>query len=510
MTDGTCNLFRAAGCPWGRSVGARLLQVAAILAAMSLGSVEMHATVRAGTLSQEQAQLQTILHRRDYWIRRLKAAQDQRDALQRQVASIQDGLDNQGTMLATEQATFVQQKAKLDAEISWDMQRIAEVKARLEANWATTRVVRAQAERLFARLKALRAKIRLEVVSVRAAIVQLYDMGQVSPLEQLLEAGSLSDLLQQESFVSQIGERDTSILEEARANRIEVHRLLAGYVARLAHLSELHREEQAELQLVVTQTRSENGVLQQAQHLSDRREHSIQATSANLAKLKAIDAEQLVNVQAMVDFDTARTHHQLVAAERIAVRIAEQTGSFPDIGAGNIFDWGKLTHWEGAGTQWCSKFGGHPLGASFRHIYACGPSIGQPTPFDDIGFQCVELSARYLWSVNGDYVADVPTGEALVEYAHAQFAIPVGTSGTNSVPLPGDVVSIAGGATTPGVGHTAVVVATHVDESGDGAITIMEQNGSITGWNHITMSDWTPSYGGQITLTWLELFGKSN
>jgi hypothetical protein len=127
------------------------------------------------------------------------------------------------------------------------------------------------------------------------------------------------------------------------------------------------------------------------------------------------------------------------------------------------------------------------------------------TPFDSVGFQCVELSARYMWALYGEYVDNVPVGEDFVAYAHAQYGISVGYAGTNSVPAVGDVVSISGGRTSYGVGHTAIVAAVHVNPQGNGSIRLLQQNASAHGWGTIRVSGWTESYGGTSTVSWLEL-----
>src|SRR5579872_411422 len=73
-----------------------------------------------------------------------------------------------------------------------------------------------------------------------------------------------------------------------------------------------------------------------------------------------------------------------------------------------------LTPGEGAGKRFCSAQGGYPLGASFDDVYACGPSTGTADDFDTVGFQCVELSERFMWVVYSDFVPNVTDGKDLV------------------------------------------------------------------------------------------------
>jgi CHAP domain len=168
---------------------------------------------------------------------------------------------------------------------------------------------------------------------------------------------------------------------------------------------------------------------------------------------------------------------------------------------------------EGSGPDWCARYGGYRLGAVFDGVYACGPSTGMADPFDSVGFQCVELSTRFLWVVYGRYVANVPDGKDFVSYANHQLHLPVGVPGPNSVPAPGNIVSIAGGVTSPAYGHTAVVAATNVNRNGNGRIRVIEENASSSGWGEIIVRSWVesfggPGYGSQNAISWLQTSGQ--
>jgi hypothetical protein len=485
-----------------------VLLVLSLVVAVPVCANNVTRTVHADSLSADQAKLKAILKQRNYWVQRLKAARAQQDMLHGKLGHTQTQADNKSTALAKIQAQFAAQKAALDQTIAWDEQRIDAVKAHLLANRATSKQIRARRATMLARLAGLRLTIKRQVGHVRAAVIQMYDLSQVPPIEQILQAKSITDLLQQQNFVAEVGQRDAAILTKARRERLAVHRLAAGCLKRLRELKRLHRKKRAELKLVKSQTVREGKVLEEDRAISLQKQESVEAARQQVQRLSSVEGQQAGNVQVMINFDTKRVEHELIAAETVAVSMAEQTGHFPHIGGANIFRWGKLTHWEGAGPEWCSQFGGYPLGAAFHHIYACGPSTGEATPFDMIGFQCVELSARYMWAVNGDYVANVPTGEAFVQSAHDQFGIPVGVAGVHSFPLPGDVVSISGGETTRGIGHTAIVVSAKINSHGDGLIHIVQQNASSNGWGVITVSNWQESFGGPAEVTWLKLFGR--
>ena len=169
---------------------------------------------------------------------------------------------------------------------------------------------------------------------------------------------------------------------------------------------------------------------------------------------------------------------------------------------------------EGSGRSFCRSNDGHALGASFDNVYACGPATGNPDDFDSVGFQCVELAERFLWVNYGAFITGVPDGRHFVAMAAAQLDVAIGTPGVGALPAPGDVISLWGPAPALIYGHTAVVTSVSVNGYGNGVIEVMEENGSKTGWDQLTVSNWretysTPSWlGGMYYYThveWLEL-----
>lgn len=179
--------------------------------------------------------------------------------------------------------------------------------------------------------------------------------------------------------------------------------------------------------------------------------------------------------------------------------------------AGRMAPPADLVQGEGAGGGWCTQNGGYVLGAHFDGIYACGPAYGTSSPFDSIGFQCVELSARFLWAVYGRYATNVPDGKDFVAVSHQELGIPVGYPGLASLPAVGDIVSLRGAAGTLPYGHTAVVTSVRVNGQGNGSIQLMEENGQSRGWNQISVQSWSESYSSPGSyyyynhVTWLKL-----
>jgi hypothetical protein len=141
--------------------------------------------------------------------------------------------------------------------------------------------------------------------------------------------------------------------------------------------------------------------------------------------------------------------------------------------------------------------GAYRLGAVYRGMPACGPSpfVGHgtdrfiqffPTAHGEFEWECVELSMRFMYlaygiqpyGANGSQVVWNYQGSALTQVYNP-------TSG--QAPSPGDVLSY--GATT-GNGHTSVVTASSVNGSGNGSISVIEQNNSSGGAGSMSVSNW--------------------
>jgi hypothetical protein len=143
------------------------------------------------------------------------------------------------------------------------------------------------------------------------------------------------------------------------------------------------------------------------------------------------------------------------------------------------------------------------LGATYRGMPACkprpaveGPDPGPPVSFfpgahPELEWQCVELSMRYLYLAYGIEPYSANGYAVVTNYSGSKLnKVTNGTSG--QAPHPGDVLQ-SGVAETGG--HTSIVTAESVNGSGNGTITVIEQNGSSTGWNSLSVSNWVVSGG---------------
>jgi hypothetical protein len=139
---------------------------------------------------------------------------------------------------------------------------------------------------------------------------------------------------------------------------------------------------------------------------------------------------------------------------------------------------------------------------------ACGPTGGTTidvkgggsTP----GFQCVELSDRFLYISRG-WAPVVGNGAQVAKAYAAAYHAPLIVNGTQGVaPHIGDVMSFSNSATFSDTGHTGVVVASSVDATGRGSITLLSENvdpsgtGNYSGSsNTFSVSNWhvAPVFG---------------
>jgi hypothetical protein len=174
----------------------------------------------------------------------------------------------------------------------------------------------------------------------------------------------------------------------------------------------------------------------------------------------------------------------------------------------------------------CNAFAhAHPLGSAYTDsqitVPTCGPRANfdadsqghtavhpYPGSFTTPGYQCVEFSERYLYykygvtmpqSTNGDQVVD----HYATHYPATFTAVSNGTA--NQSPVMGDVLSFSPIATfnASSGGHTSVVQSSTVNSSGNGQITTIEENASISGVAVLNVVAWSVQYPGFPYIKWL-------
>jgi len=187
-------------------------------------------------------------------------------------------------------------------------------------------------------------------------------------------------------------------------------------------------------------------------------------------------------------------------------------------GSGDV-DW--------AGPSFCSSYSQPSLSYSNWGVTPCGQPFGNGSnnvqgkikcsvasgcaaatgdkgfQFDSVGFQCVELAARYFLfettleppqpQYAKDFVADLHS-----EYP--QYMVSGNTDTFSSALTQGQIISMGDGMNDTSAGHVGVVTAVSVNSEGNGTITIMDENASATAEDTITVS------GGELTTTTVGTF----
>ncbi|HEY6496211.1 MAG TPA: putative Ig domain-containing protein [Trebonia sp.] len=154
-------------------------------------------------------------------------------------------------------------------------------------------------------------------------------------------------------------------------------------------------------------------------------------------------------------------------------------------------------------------------------VPACGPVPGggpaaavypYPGALWTAGYQCVELSERYLYERYGVAMGIATNGDQVVAHYAAGYPglFMVVRNGTpHRPPAAGDVLSLsaAPGFDSASGGHTAVVQSSSVDAAGDGTVTVVEENAAASGVAVLPVNGWSVRYPGFRYVEWLTTAG---
>jgi hypothetical protein len=137
--------------------------------------------------------------------------------------------------------------------------------------------------------------------------------------------------------------------------------------------------------------------------------------------------------------------------------------------------------------------GSYALGSSFRNVITCGPQAqyGYPdvlvyfygTAFPAYEWECVELALRFMYLAYG--VPPYAANGGYIVYNYSGSKLKRINNNTGAAPVPGDVLSYCSYCT---YGHTSVVTKTDIDGSGNGTVTVMEQNWTVKGVTVLNVS----------------------
>jgi len=141
------------------------------------------------------------------------------------------------------------------------------------------------------------------------------------------------------------------------------------------------------------------------------------------------------------------------------------------------------------------------------HYNPVRPYPGAPTT--NPGYQCAELSARWLWyrykvasvRANGAQIVD----NYAKAYATKFTKISNGTK--NKAPRAGDVLSLSAKSNFSDYGHTGVVISSSVNAKGNGIVTTAEENwggtGGTAGKHVYSVKAWKVQYAALPYIKWL-------
>ena len=172
-----------------------------------------------------------------------------------------------------------------------------------------------------------------------------------------------------------------------------------------------------------------------------------------------------------------------------------------------------------AASSFCASYNMPYMGTTFDGVAACGvPYDGTKSNnqgeikyngvmLDSVGFQCVELAARYFYYVTGLNPPGANGGDYAwaVYKAYPQYGISPGgaTGGVSSYEntlVPGDIISMW--SSSDPTGHVAIVTAVSLN-GGNGKIYVMDENASASGSDAITVTGGKMSYGSLNDFQWV-------
>ena len=140
--------------------------------------------------------------------------------------------------------------------------------------------------------------------------------------------------------------------------------------------------------------------------------------------------------------------------------------------------------------------------AVWNGLRACGPRPIFDPPYADYlvhfysgawgeyEWECVELSMRWLYLEYGQAPYGADGKQVVSNYPGTKLA-KISNPTIGQAPAPGDVLSYGSNTVH---GHTSVVTASSVNASGNGSITVIEQNNSSAGVATLTVTNWTVNY----------------
>lgn len=163
----------------------------------------------------------------------------------------------------------------------------------------------------------------------------------------------------------------------------------------------------------------------------------------------------------------------------------------------------QLWRLDWANASFCGRYSGVPyMGTTYDGVAACGTAYSSAksneqgaisyngVQFDSVGFQCVELAARYFYYLTGHIPPDAD-GDfyawSIYSKYHQYGIYPAGVDGAatsyQSTLVPGDIISMWSSSDL--TGHVAIVTSINLQS---GRIGVIDENASGSGTDYISVS----------------------
>jgi murein DD-endopeptidase MepM/ murein hydrolase activator NlpD len=228
---------------------------------------------------------------------------DRKDQVDAQIAALQaqiSGAKEKEGVLSSEIETASSEIGSLEGEIGSLSSLVAALEADLAEHRSRLARLHARYEEQTRRLDFLVAQHELAERQLEERLVELYQTGQTTELEILLQVASLNDLIEQIDYFRQIGNEDRRIVDEIKSGRDAVRvarRETAATKKEVAQVTAALAEKTAERRAARDQLVAQQGALVAARDerqsllanvRDERHEHeedlgAMQAASASLA-----------------------------------------------------------------------------------------------------------------------------------------------------------------------------------------------------------------------------------
>ena len=165
------------------------------------------------------------------------------------------------------------------------------------------------------------------------------------------------------------------------------------------------------------------------------------------------------------------------------------------------------TYYQGSG-----GIGSYRLSAVYLGIPACGPRPSYDAAPDvlihffsgawgEFEWECVEYSMRFLYLMYGIHPYHANGSQVVWNYPGSEL-LKIGNGVAGYAPVPGDVLSYG---STSTFGHTSVVTASNIDGNGNGTITVIEENNTVSGSSNLIVRNWSVAGNAGSVSGWLHL-----